>query len=46
MTVDREGNRYRELITDPETGALIRDVDEPLDQHRGHGSAKQKRKRP
>lgn len=41
MTVDRDDNRYRERISDPETGRTIRDVDEPLD-HRGRGSAKRK----
>jgi len=38
--VDRENDRYRKLIVDPLTGAVIRDVDKPLSQHRGHGSAK------
>jgi hypothetical protein len=42
MTVDRDGNRYTERITDLETGDAIRDVDEPLDQHRGHGDARPK----
>ncbi len=37
--VDREHNRYVERVTDPD-GTVIRDVDEPLDQHLGHGSDK------
>jgi len=39
-TIDRCNDRYTERIEDGETGAVIRDVDEPLSQHRGHGSAK------
>lgn len=35
--VDRENNRYIERVTNPD-GAVIHDVDEPLDQHLGHGS--------
>lgn len=35
--VDRENNRYVERVTDPD-GTVIHDVDEPLDQHLGHGS--------
>jgi hypothetical protein len=38
--IDRRGNRYFEHITDNETGEIIRVVDEPLTDHRGHGSAK------
>lgn len=37
--VDRENNRYVERVTDPD-GTVIRDVDEPLDQHLHHGSDK------
>ncbi len=36
--INREANRYRERIVDPETGEVLRDVDEPLSDHRGHGS--------
>ena len=39
--VDRENNRYVERMTDP-NGTVIRDVDEPLDQHLRHGSDKPK----
>ena len=38
--VDRDTDRYIEHVVDAETGALICDQDEPLSQHRGHGSAK------
>ena len=40
--IDRRRNRYRERIVDGETGEVIRDVDEPLTDHSGHGSAKPK----
>lgn len=42
MTVDRENDRYKELITHPETGEVIHHCEEPLSEHRGHGSAKKK----
>lgn len=38
--IDRRRNRYVERIADPETGEVVRDVDEPLSEHRGRGSAK------
>jgi hypothetical protein len=43
--IDREANpkRYREKVTDPDTGKVIHECDERLDQHSGHGSAKAKR---
>jgi DNA-directed RNA polymerase subunit RPC12/RpoP len=41
---DRRRNRYVERIEDPETGEVIRDVDEPLSDHRGHGDARRKRR--
>jgi hypothetical protein len=37
--VDRERDRYTERILDA-AGNVIRDVDEPLSQHRSHGAAK------
>ncbi len=42
MTVDRENDRYKELVTHPETGEVIHYCEEPLSDHRGHGSAKTK----
>jgi Zn finger protein HypA/HybF involved in hydrogenase expression len=38
--VDRRKNRYRKLVTDPETGEVLRDVDKPLTEHTGHGDAR------
>jgi hypothetical protein len=38
--VDRRNNRYRKLVTDPETGEIVRDVDEPLSEHVGRGDAR------
>jgi hypothetical protein len=40
--VDRRNNRYRKLVTDPETGEVLRDVDKPLNEHSGHGDARRK----
>ena len=40
--VDRENNRYRKRVVDPQTGRVLRDVDEPLTDPRGFGSAKKK----
>jgi hypothetical protein len=39
--VDREGDHYSERITD-EAGNVVREVDEPLSDHRGHGAAKRR----
>jgi hypothetical protein len=41
--IDHSGDRYKEHIVDPESGRVVRDVDEPLSAHRGHGSAKFKK---
>jgi hypothetical protein len=38
--IDRDNNRYVEKVVDPETGQVLRDVEEPLSEHQGHGSAK------
>jgi hypothetical protein len=43
--VDRERDRYTERIVDA-AGNVIRDVDEPLSQHRGHGAAKRRGSQP
>jgi hypothetical protein len=42
--VDRENNRYREKVT-LASGEVVQDVDGPLDEHRGHGSAKHKKQK-
>lgn len=41
--IDRENDRYKEIVTDPETGKIIHQCEEPLSQHEGHGSAKEKK---
>lgn len=40
--IDRMTNRYYERLEDGRTGTVIREVDEPLTDHTGHGSAKPK----
>ncbi|HEY2976029.1 MAG TPA: hypothetical protein VGJ48_26175 [Pyrinomonadaceae bacterium] len=42
MVVDRENDKYKELVTSPETGEVIHHCEEPLSQHRDHGSARNK----
>ena len=37
--IDRDANHYRELVRE-ETGEIISDVEHPLKEHIGHGSAK------
>lgn len=39
-TFDKGNNRYVEKITDWDTGEVVRETDEPLDEHQGHGSAR------
>ena len=38
--IDRTKGWYHELVIDPETGETVHECQEPLSQHRGHGSAK------
>ena len=38
--IDRKSDRYQELVKDLETGEVIHEIDEPLSEHTGHGSAK------
>jgi hypothetical protein len=38
--IDRARNWYSEVVTDPETGKVVHRCEEPLSDHRGHGSAK------
>lgn len=40
MLIDRENNWYAKLVKDKETGEVIRECNEPLKEHIGHGSAK------
>jgi hypothetical protein len=37
--IDRAKNWYREVVTDPETGKVIHQCEEPLSEHQGHGTA-------
>lgn len=41
-TLDRDNDRYAEKVVDSESGEVLRDVEEPLREHRGHGSARAK----
>jgi hypothetical protein len=41
--ISRITNEYYERIIDKETGETVREVREPLTEHRGRGSAKKKR---
>ena len=38
--IDRENDRYLERVTDYESGEVLHFVEEPLSEHRNHGSAK------
>ncbi len=40
--IDRARDWYREHISDPRTGEVVRHVEEPLTQHHGHGAAKRR----
>lgn len=40
--IDRENDKYLEVVKDPKTGEIIHQCEEPLSQHFGHGSAKHK----
>ena len=42
LVIDRENDRYYEIVVDSETGEVIRTCEESLSQHRDHGSAKKK----
>ncbi len=37
------GNWYSETVKDEETGELLHHCEEPLDQHKEHGSAKRRK---
>jgi hypothetical protein len=43
QVIDRDNDRYFERVTDYDTGEVIHECEEPLSEHRGHGSAKPKR---
>lgn len=37
---DKDSDKYEEVVTNLDTGEIIRDCKEPLSAHRGHGSDK------
>ena len=43
MYVDKRQDQYRELVSDPDTGEVIHQCEEPLSKPRGHGDAKPRR---
>jgi hypothetical protein len=45
-TENRRDNRYTEVVKDPDTGEIVHEVDGPLTDHRGHGSARRKKDPP
>ena len=44
-TIDRRQDRYSERVTLKKTGKVIHSCDEPLSSHKGHGSARRRRRR-
>jgi len=40
--IDRLKNWYYERVTDPRTGTIVHESNEPLSDHTGHGSARHK----
>lgn len=44
MYIDRKGDFYKEFVKDKTTGEVVHKCEEPLSNHKGHGSAKHKRK--
>ena len=43
--IDRENNRYHEVIKDKETDKVLHECEEPLSKHQGHGAAKTKKQK-
>ena len=41
--IDKDIDKYKEIVTDPDTNEIIHFCEEPLKKHFGHGSAKQKK---
>lgn len=42
-TIDRDNDLYYEQVTDPKTGKVFHECEEPLSEHKGHGSAKNRK---
>jgi len=40
--IDRLKNWYHERVTDPSTGTVVHECDQPLSDHQGHGSNRKK----
>lgn len=40
QVIDRQNNRYKKVVTNAETGEVLRSVDEPLSDHKDRGSAR------
>jgi hypothetical protein len=38
--IDRVKDWYSEKVVDPDSGRIIHQCEEPLSEHKGHGSAK------
>ena len=43
--IDKDKDEYSEIVTDPETGEIVHQCNEPLSQHTAHGAAKRKPKK-
>ena len=44
--VNRLEDRYHEIVRDLETGEVLHECEEPLSEHQGHGSAKERTPKP
>lgn len=42
--LDRDANHYKEYVQNADTGEVLRDVEERLSDHQGHGDAKPSRR--
>ena len=40
--IDKDNDKYKETVIDPETGEIVHHCEEPLSEHVGHGTAKKK----
>jgi hypothetical protein len=40
--INKDNDTYKEVVTNPKTGEIVHHCEEPLSQHKGHGSAKPK----
>ncbi len=43
VLIDRDNDKYKELIVDKKTNKVIHKCEEPLSRHTGHGTAKYKK---